>query len=719
MKKDYQYLNNLNNTNNFIHPYKLQKSNHQGSGLNKFIKYKRYGLIQKLKDGSITYENYLDLKGGLNNAFNRLVVSIKNINKKYIDMLNFNNCKKYGQKPLYKQKETLVNQPTDQPTNLPIGSDNYNNDRNKNDIEFILNTFKKSYAKSLDIINKQRPHLSNIIDPLVLESMDLMKTTLYETIKQCKLKNIILSSYKENIGKLVIVGDVPIKDNIDTFKQINKYFGITLPSCYSPLYNQPRYKELRKLLEKITFSCNDYVLSMTDKTKRPLVVCSKLYQSENNKHFGSKYKYIGEYEDLKELIIVEKNLFVFEVNNKNGEYCFPTSYILFKEHKKEPISESDDFVIYNQVPSRQIITYPHCVKSDWSETLHYITKKMIIGFSNYLKNSNIKYLNLMMIKDSFNLYTYLNNIDYRWYNNNDYFDFVYPSIYKTYDVVELYDNLSHDTIERVVDRCEKKYKIINTDEKEIIKLHLKSLYVRFGSHIFKQEKGLPMGAHLSPILSMILILDVCIKYKFDNVILFVDDCKLLFSCQKTVDRWKRCIEKELGLKIQNGDDSKFLELSIMDINGEPKFYYNIDEQRKHKNNQLLSIPNNYMRYESKCITNPNISVIKGYMKKIDKMSLLPEHFYKNTKSLTNRCFNSGHLMNYVLSRRNVYKRNKEKKQLISKEIILYNKKLNKEIIIEKVKDGLRLKKYRRLVDIKKRLVEVLINFSDSYFKWIG
>ena len=53
------------------------------------------------------------------------------------------------------------------------------------------------------------------------------------------------------------------------------------------------------------------------------------------------------------------------------------------------------------------------------------------------------------------------------------------------------------------------------------------------------------------------------------------------------------------------------------------FIYNIDEQRKHKNN--------YMRFETKCSTNPNISVIKGYIK---KMSLLPNILYNNSKSLS-------------------------------------------------------------------------------------
>jgi hypothetical protein len=54
--------------------------------------------------------------------------------------------------------------------------------------------------------------------------------------------------------------------------------------------------------EKISFSCMDYIISMSDKTRRPVIVCHTLYNLECNKHFNKKYKYIGDFDDINDFI---------------------------------------------------------------------------------------------------------------------------------------------------------------------------------------------------------------------------------------------------------------------------------------------------------------------------------------------------------------------------------------------------------------------------------
>ena len=78
-------------------------------------------------------------------------------------------------------------------------------------MEFIIDTINKGHEKQACIIKHYRPHLTSIVEPLLVVIEDILKITLYEILQTSNRNNIVLSSYINNIEKLVIVGNVPIK----------------------------------------------------------------------------------------------------------------------------------------------------------------------------------------------------------------------------------------------------------------------------------------------------------------------------------------------------------------------------------------------------------------------------------------------------------------------------------------------------------------------------
>jgi hypothetical protein len=62
-----------------------------------------------------------------------------------------------------------------------------------------------------------------------------------------------------------------------------------------------------------------------------------------------------------------------------------------------------------------------------------------------------------MLKDSIELYDYLNFVD--WFDNDLNIEDITDSLKYTYDVVEMYDNLNHINVKDVIMRCYKHYKI--------------------------------------------------------------------------------------------------------------------------------------------------------------------------------------------------------------------------------------------------------------------
>jgi hypothetical protein len=173
------------------------------------------------------------------------------------------------------------------------------------------------------------------------------------------------------------------------------------------------------------------------------------------------------------------NVFV----NENGKLKLPNCYILFKEHKDKlviELYEDSDFKIMKYIPSRFIITYPHIFTSEWRNILHDISLKMFKGFKCLL-NNKFKDLKLLMLKDSIELYNYINFVDCF---DKEYEDkIILESFSYTYDVVELYDKLQHKNIKDIIDKCYNEYKIINNNEKLILLKHLDTLFVRVGSNI--------------------------------------------------------------------------------------------------------------------------------------------------------------------------------------------------------------------------------------------
>jgi hypothetical protein len=138
------------------------------------------------------------------------------------------------------------------------------------------------------------------------------------------------------------------------------------------------------------------------------------------------------------------------------------------------------------------------------------------------------------------------------------------------------------------------------------------------------------------------------------------------------------LNQELSLDvIVNKEDGSMLELTM---DKDLIFYYDINEQRKHKFNNKLSIPHFRCSFDN-IGNNININTIKGYYTKIKRMSYLPRYFYNNNVNLMYRCFNSGHILNYVLSRNNRLINNKQHRfQMISKDITQRLKEINKDII---------------------------------------
>jgi hypothetical protein len=169
--------------------------------------------------------------------------------------------------------------------------------------------------------------------------------------------------------------------------------------------------------------------------------------------------------------------------------------------------------------------------------------------------------------------------------------------------------------------------------------------------------------------------------------------------------------------VVNKNDGSMLELSMDE---KYIFYYNINNQRRHLNNQTISIPNNYSSLENNG-TNINISTIKGYKSKIRKMSYLPKYFYNNNVSLMIRYFNSGHIMNYVLSRNNkIINKKHHRYQLNYKDIGLMNKKINKEYKIHVEED--RCSTYKEKTNLSKiivRLVNILRDFLKKLFCFVS
>lgn len=207
----------------------------------------------------------------------------------------------------------------------------------------------------------------------------------------------------------------------------------------------------------------------------------------------------------------------------------------------------------------------------------------------------------------------------------------------------------------------------------------------------KQKKGLPMGSSISPILSMLIIFDLCIRYEIKNLILYIDDFKLLNSDNKKIELLKFLINNELNLNITLSSEEKMLELHY--DNEKMTWNYNLDKQRRHINTNKLSSPNNITTFEQVCISDPIDNVIKNYIKKIEFMSDDKLLKHKNYSSLMYRCFQSGYLMNYILSENN--RINGFKNPLHTSYIKRKLKKSNKNYSIKYIKGNEEIKKKER------------------------
>jgi hypothetical protein len=637
----------------------VEKKGTNSTGFNRCYKHLHYNIIRKLRQNQIPLNEHQRIKHQFKDSMKLLRLSLQKI--------------------------------SDNITNKKVWQIVRKKDNNINDIMYMNNEITTLQVNCINKTRRERPHLCNIMTNLFDTYKSCLTLTLYDLIDISK-NNIQLCSYIDYNNKLVIVG------NIDTIKykklliQINKYFDVNLPNSSYLISHDNRFKELNKLLEQIKMSCHEFIIGRTDKTRKVLIVDSKYYYKEMNKHLEKKFIYLGLINDEK--VKLEVDVFI-----DNDKVKLPNCCLLFKDHKNSVIITNEDlwFKWADNIPTRLIITYPHKMSSEWSCILHDICIKMFKGFKELL-NKEKSYLKLLMLKDSFELYDYLNDIVENESNDEILFD----SLKYTYDVVEMYDNLQHIDIKRLIDKIKMKYKIINEVERLILHKHIETLFLRVGDRIFRQIKGLPMGSSISPIMSMILIFDLCIENEIKNIVLYIDDFKLLWSQKEDVEKFRYLLKRELNLDIVvNNNDGSMLELKMDEWN---IFYYDIDKQRRHINNNKISIPN----YNScdNTITNTNINVIKGYIKKIRKMSNLPKYFYNNNISLMYRCFNSGQLMNYVMSRNNrLIKVRKHRYQLNYRDVGQMNKEIKVQLREDKCLND--KKKISLLID---KLVSILRDF---------
>lgn len=181
--------------------------------------------------------------------------------------------------------------------------------------------------------------------------------------------------------------------------------------------------------------------------------------------------------------------------------------------------------------------------------------------------------------------------------------------------------------------------------------------------------------------------------------------KLLFSKQETISKFSFILKQELNLTLILSSKNKYLELSL-DKEGN-NFVYILDDQRRHENYKKLNIPSSYSYFETKCVTNPSVSTIKGYLNKIKKLSYFTDNYIRNITSLGLRCFHSGHLINYILSRKNVIHKKKIKDLFNRKIITRFNKLDNNEISFLyklNIKDNKTIKEYKNRKTLGKRLL---------------
>jgi hypothetical protein len=609
---------------------------------NKFYKYLHFDIIRKLRYNNLPPNEYFSIKTQFKDSMKRLKQSLQNINDKITR-------KKVWQK-------------------VP--------NKNINDVMYMNNQITTIQTNCINKVKRERPHLLNILSNLFDTYKPNLTLTLYDLIDVSNNK-IRLNHYNESFDKLMIIGNVDLVKYKNIFIQINKYFDINLPNNSYLISHDNRYKELNKLLNNIKISCFEFIIGRTDKTRKVLIVDSKYYFKEINKHLDKKFIYIGNIDEGEMINIVD----VFIDNNK---IKLPNCCLLFKDHKSCVITLKEDlwFKYIDNIPSRLIITYPHYMYSKWSEILHEISIKMFRGFKEILL-TKYSCLKLFMLKDSFELYDYINYFVNIYNNDSLTNEIILDSFKYTYDVVEMYDNLLHNNVKDIIYKIHDIYKIINYNEMLILQNHIDKLYVRVGDNILRQTKGLPMGSSVSPILAMIVILDICINHNIENILLYIDDFKLLSNDRNEIERFKYLLKKELDLDIViNKEDGSMLELVKDDWD---IFYYDLDKQRRHINNNKLSIPH-YSNTFDNVGDNVYINVIKGYQKKIRTMSYLPKYFINNNINLMYRCFNSGQLMNYVLSRNNrLIKTRKHRYQLTYRDIGQMNKEINKKVQLEEDK----------------------------------
>jgi hypothetical protein len=223
-----------------------------------------YGLIRNLQTNKIYLPNnkYNEVKSSLKKSILTLKNSLSNIKDK-IDKYNPNIKKVYRIKNQLPDCKNVV-------------------ENNVNDILFLHNEINILHVKCLNSIENKKPHLHNIMANLFETYKPCLTYTLYDIIDTVQDK-IQLNHYNKIYDKLIILGNVDVEKYKDIFIKINENFGINIPNSRYIIQHTKRYKEINILLNKISYSCQDYIIGRTDKTKKTLIVDSKIYFKETMK----------------------------------------------------------------------------------------------------------------------------------------------------------------------------------------------------------------------------------------------------------------------------------------------------------------------------------------------------------------------------------------------------------------------------------------------------
>ena len=189
-----------------------------------------------------------------------------------------------------------------------------------------------------------------------------------------------------------------------------------------------------------------------------------------------------------------------------------------------------------------------------------------------------------------------------------------------------------------------------SDFNKILFFILDNIYVKFGSKIFKQKKGIPIGLDSGQDIANLLLYyyesdyvkelsrdDIVTARKFCNSSRYIDD---LFSADFSDfgDHLPHIYPPELELTKSNNDDLRvdYLDLRIVSDNNSLNF--SLYDKRDAFNFEVVNFP-----FLDSCIPrNPALGVYYGQLIRIARICTKFEDFYERTRALSGKLLRQGY-----------------------------------------------------------------------------